>query len=95
MPQERTGKDNCRRDIPTKGKKMDAKVSYKPQHVRADFDEPYEWLDTEIGGKWRVANSIPKYLGPYKLTKWLTCMRLNFAEENFRPSVSLSAWEGG
>ncbi|MGB0832215.1 MAG: ribosome biogenesis/translation initiation ATPase RLI [Candidatus Thalassarchaeaceae archaeon] len=33
---------------------MDAKVSYKPQHVRADFDGTVqEWLDTEIGGKWR------------------------------------------
>tara|TARA_Y100001933_G_scaffold39238_1_gene35456 strand:+ start:1928 stop:3697 length:1770 start_codon:yes stop_codon:yes gene_type:complete len=33
---------------------MDAKVSYKPQHVRADFEGTVqEWLDTEIGGKWR------------------------------------------
>ncbi len=33
---------------------MDAKASYKPQHVRADFDGTVqEWLDTEIGGKWR------------------------------------------
>ena len=33
---------------------MDAKVSYKPQHVRADFNGTVqEWLDTEIGGKWR------------------------------------------
>mgnify|MGYP001260237012 FL=1 len=33
---------------------MDAKVSYKPQHVRADFDGTVqEWLDTAIGGKWR------------------------------------------
>ena len=33
---------------------MDAKVSYKPQHVRADFDGTVqEWLDSEIGGKWR------------------------------------------
>ena len=33
---------------------MDAKVSYKPQHVRADFDGTVQvWLDTEIGGKWR------------------------------------------
>ena len=33
---------------------MDAKVSYKPQHVRANFEGTVqEWLDTEIGGKWR------------------------------------------
>ena len=33
---------------------MDAKISYKPQHVRADFEGTVqEWLDTEIGGKWR------------------------------------------
>ena len=33
---------------------MDAKVSYKPQHVRADFEGTVqEWLDTELGGKWR------------------------------------------
>ncbi len=33
---------------------MDAKVSYKPQHVRADFQGTVqEWLDTEIGGRWR------------------------------------------
>ena len=33
---------------------MDAKVSYKPQHVRADFEGTVqELLDTEIGGKWR------------------------------------------
>ena len=33
---------------------MEAKVSYKPQHVRADFEGTVqEWLDTEIGGKWR------------------------------------------
>ena len=40
---------------------MDAKVSYKPQHVRADFDGTVqEWLDTEIGENGEVANSIPK-----------------------------------
>ena len=33
---------------------MDAKISYKPQHVRANFEGTVqEWLDTEIGGKWR------------------------------------------
>ena len=33
---------------------MDAKVSYKPQHARANFEGTVqEWLDTEIGGKWR------------------------------------------
>ena len=33
---------------------MDAKVSYKPQHVRAEFDGTVqEWLDSELGGKWR------------------------------------------
>ena len=33
---------------------MDAKVSYKPQHVRADFEGTVqEWLDTELGRKWR------------------------------------------
>ncbi|MBR79892.1 MAG: ribosome biogenesis/translation initiation ATPase RLI [Euryarchaeota archaeon] len=33
---------------------MDANVSYKPQHVRAEFDGTVqEWLDSELGGKWR------------------------------------------
>jgi len=33
---------------------MDAKVSYKPQHVRTDFEGTVqEWLDSELGGKWR------------------------------------------
>ncbi len=33
---------------------MDAKVSYKPQHVRSDFDGTVqEWLDSELAGKWR------------------------------------------
>tara|TARA_B100000131_G_scaffold323208_1_gene380528 strand:- start:11284 stop:13053 length:1770 start_codon:yes stop_codon:yes gene_type:complete len=33
---------------------MDAKVSYKPQHVRADFDGTVQdWLDSELAGKWR------------------------------------------
>jgi ATP-binding cassette subfamily E protein 1 len=33
---------------------MDAKVSYKPQHVRTDFEGTVrDWLDSELGGKWR------------------------------------------
>ena len=33
---------------------MDAKVSYKPQHVRSDFSGTVQdWLDSEIGNKWR------------------------------------------
>ncbi len=33
---------------------MDAKVSYKPQHVRSDFDGTVqELLDSELAGKWR------------------------------------------
>ena len=33
---------------------MDAKVSYKPQHVRTDFEGTVQdWLDSELGGKWR------------------------------------------
>ena len=33
---------------------MDAKVSYKPQHVRSDFNGTVqEWLDSELGNKWR------------------------------------------
>ena len=32
---------------------MDAKVSYKPQHVRSDFDGTVRnWLDSELGSKW-------------------------------------------
>ncbi|MEC7757321.1 MAG: ribosome biogenesis/translation initiation ATPase RLI, partial [Candidatus Thermoplasmatota archaeon] len=32
---------------------MDAKVSYKPQHVRSDFDGTVRhWLDSELGTKW-------------------------------------------
>ena len=33
---------------------MDSKVSYKPQHVRADFEGTVQnWLDYELGSKWR------------------------------------------
>ncbi len=33
---------------------MDAKVSYKPQHVRSEFEGTIQdWLDYELGGKWR------------------------------------------
>ena len=33
---------------------MDAKVSYKPQHVNTDFDGTVsQWLDSEIGMTWR------------------------------------------
>ena len=33
---------------------MDAKVSYKPQHVRSEFNGTVqEWLDSELGNKWR------------------------------------------
>ena len=32
---------------------MDAKVSYKPQHVRSDFDGTVRnWLDSELASKW-------------------------------------------
>ncbi|MBI88391.1 MAG: ribosome biogenesis/translation initiation ATPase RLI [Euryarchaeota archaeon] len=32
---------------------MDAKVSYKPQHVRSDFSGTVrDWLDSELGNKW-------------------------------------------
>ena len=34
---------------------MDAKVSYKPQHVNTDFEGTVQdWLDTELGNKWRT-----------------------------------------
>ncbi len=33
---------------------MDAEISYKPQHVKAEFEgKVSEWLDTELGGRWR------------------------------------------
>jgi len=33
---------------------MDAKISYKPQHVNTDFDGTVrDWLDNELGAKWR------------------------------------------
>jgi len=33
---------------------MDSKVSYKPQHVRSDFEGTVQdWLDYELGSKWR------------------------------------------
>ena len=33
---------------------MDAKVSYKPQHVRTEFEGTVQnWLDSELGAKWR------------------------------------------
>ena len=40
---------------------MDAKVSYKPQHVRSDFDGTVqELLDSELAGKWRSGEFIHK-----------------------------------
>ncbi|MFB1005863.1 MAG: ribosome biogenesis/translation initiation ATPase RLI [Candidatus Poseidoniaceae archaeon] len=48
-----------------------AKISYKPQHVTADFDGSVQlWLDTEMGSKWRSGEfnvTVIRALGVDKL----------------------------
>jgi len=51
---------------------MKAKVSYKPQHVRADFEGNVQlWLDCEIGTKWRQGEFNTTVIRPLQVDKLL------------------------
>ena len=47
---------------------MDAKVSYKPQHVNTDFDGTVsQWLDSEIGMTWRSGEFNTQVIRPLQI----------------------------
>tara|TARA_Y100000768_G_scaffold117350_1_gene86663 strand:+ start:5695 stop:7464 length:1770 start_codon:yes stop_codon:yes gene_type:complete len=51
---------------------MDAKVSYKPQHVRSDFDGTVRhWLDSELGTKWRSGEFNTQVIRALQVDKML------------------------
>lgn len=51
---------------------MDAKVSYKPQHVRSDFDGIVRhWLDSELGTKWRSGEFNTQVIRALQVDKML------------------------
>ena len=50
----------------------DAKISYKPQHVNTEFEGNVQnWLDTEIGMKWRSGEFHTQVIRPLKIDKML------------------------
>ena len=51
---------------------MEASVSYKPQHVTADFEGNVQlWLDVEIGTKWRSGEFHTQVIRPLQIDKML------------------------
>ncbi|MBK69901.1 MAG: ribosome biogenesis/translation initiation ATPase RLI [Euryarchaeota archaeon] len=51
---------------------MEANVSYKPQHVSTDFEgSVQDWLDTELGGKWRSGEFHTQVIRPLQVDKML------------------------
>ena len=51
---------------------MDAKVSYKPQHVRSNFDGTVqEWLASELGNKWRSGEFHTQVIRTLQVDKML------------------------
>lgn len=49
-----------------------AKISYKPQHVNTDFEGSVQnWMDTEIGMKWRSGEFNTQVIRPLKIDKML------------------------
>ena len=51
---------------------MDAKVSYKPQHVKPNFDGTVrEWLDTELGRSWHSGEFQTKVVSPLNVHQLL------------------------
>mgnify|MGYP001318498585 FL=1 len=51
---------------------MDASVSYKPQHVSTDFDgRVQDWLDTELGAKWRSGEFHTQVIRPLQVDQLL------------------------
>ena len=51
---------------------MDATVSYKQQHVSTDFDgSVQDWLDTELGGRWRSGEFHTQVIRPLQVDQLL------------------------
>ena len=51
---------------------MDAEISYKPQHVSSDFDGTVQdWLDTELGAKWRSGEFNTQVIRPLQVDQLL------------------------
>jgi ATP-binding cassette subfamily E protein 1 len=51
---------------------MDAKVSYKPQHVHTDLEGSVEdWLNTELGNKWRTGEFHTQVVRPLQVDQLL------------------------
>jgi len=51
---------------------MEAKVSYKPQHVHTDFEGSVEdWLNTELGNKWRTGEFHTQVIRPLQVDQLL------------------------
>mgnify|MGYP001263004863 FL=1 len=51
---------------------IEASVSYKPQHVTADFEGNVQlWLDVEIGAKWRSGEFHTQVIRPLQIDKIL------------------------
>ncbi len=51
---------------------MDASVSYKAQHVSTDFDgSVQDWLDTELGAKWRSGEFHTQVIRPLQVDQLL------------------------
>ena len=51
---------------------MDAKVSYKAQHVRTNFNGTVqEWLDSELAGKWRSGEFHTQVIRTLQVDKML------------------------
>jgi ATP-binding cassette subfamily E protein 1 len=51
---------------------MEAKISYKPQHVNTDFEGSVEdWLNTELGNKWRTGEFHTQVVRPLQVDQLL------------------------
>jgi ATP-binding cassette subfamily E protein 1 len=51
---------------------MEAKVSYKPQHITAEFPGTVrEWLDAEIGNSWHVGEFQTRVVRPLQVDQLL------------------------
>ena len=51
---------------------MEATISYKPQHVNTDFDgSVQDWLDTELGAKWRSGEFHTQVVRPLQVDQLL------------------------
>jgi len=62
---------------------MDAEVSFKPQHVSTDFDGTVqEWLDSELGNKWRSGEFHTQVIRALQVDKMLEldCRKLSGGE---------------